>query len=118
MKPVLKYRNVKTTVDGKTFDSKKEAKRHQDLNLLKRAGQVIEFINQPEFVLYVGERDKWTGEKIRDIKYRADFAVKYKDLDHWVVEDVKGGKATQTPDFIIKKKLFIQKFPCIEMRII
>ena len=32
-----KYRNKKTTVDGVTFDSAKEARRYQELRLMTRA---------------------------------------------------------------------------------
>jgi len=35
-----KYNNVKTVIDGITFDSKKEAQRYQDLLLLQLAGVV------------------------------------------------------------------------------
>ena len=43
-----KYNNVKTVIDGKKFDSKKEAKRYQELQLLKCAGEVVDFFCQPE----------------------------------------------------------------------
>ena len=113
-----KYNNAKTVIDGKKFDSKKEAKRYQELQLLKCAGEVVDFFCQPEFIIMEGTRDKWTGEKIRAVKYIADFAVKYKDEDHWVVEDVKGGKDTQTDVFLLKKKMFKNKYPCLELRVI
>ena len=35
-----KYHNKKVTIDGITFDSKKEARRYQELKLLERAGEI------------------------------------------------------------------------------
>ncbi len=113
-----KYHNIKTIIDGITFDSKKEARRYQDLCLLKRAGEVIEFFCQPEFVIIEKFRNKWTGGAERANKYRGDFAVKYKGLDHWVIEDVKGGDATKTGEFKLKRKLFLIKYPCLELRLL
>lgn len=113
-----KYHNVKTVVDGIIFDSKKEARRYSDLKLLQRAGEVITFLRQPEFVIIDKHRNKWTGKMERENKYRGDFAVKYKGMDHWVVEDVKGGDATKTKDFLLKRKLFIIRYPCLELRLL
>ena len=117
MKPT-KYHNVKTIVDGITFDSKKEARRYSDLKLLLRAGEVIKFSRQPEFVVIEKFQNRWTGEAERANKYRADFAVKFKGADHWVIEDIKGGKGTQTKDFLLKRKLFIKRYPCLELRLL
>jgi len=113
-----KYNNVKTVIDGITFDSKKEAARYQDLLLLQRAGVIGEIIRQPSFVL----QEKFvarSGEKIREITYRADFAYREKGKSIWTVEDVKGFSktskfSTETEGFKLKKKLFLKKFPCVE----
>lgn len=94
-----KYGNTKTTIDGIKFDSKIEAAYYKDLKILKKAGEIIDFKCQPEFVLQEGYRDhdkKW----IRPIKYRADFAV-YWDGGTEIV-DVKG---VETATFKIKWKL-------------
>lgn len=120
---ISKYRNIKTVIDGITFDSKKEAKRYQELMILKQSGDVEEFIRQPEYILQDGFVNPWTGKKEREIKYRADFLVKYKDQDHWIVEDVKGmGKSnrftTRTSDFNLKRKMFILKYPDLEFRLV
>ena len=48
---VSKYRNVKTTVNGITYDSAKEARRHQELLLLERAGKIEALERQKPFVL-------------------------------------------------------------------
>ncbi len=108
-----KYNNIKTVIDGITFDSKKEAQRYQDLLLLQRAGVIGEIIRQPSFVL----QEKFvsrSGEKIREITYRADFAYREINRIVWTVEDVKGGNATKTPDFKLKRKMFLKRYPCVE----
>ncbi|MBN1114444.1 MAG: DUF1064 domain-containing protein, partial [Oligoflexia bacterium] len=58
-----KYKNVKTTVDGITFDSKKEADRYSELKLLERAGKIKDLILQPKFeIIPAYEKD---GKKVR-----------------------------------------------------
>ena len=41
-----KYGNKKTVVDGITFDSRKEAKRYQELKLLEKAGEIKDLRRQ------------------------------------------------------------------------
>ena len=96
-----KYRNIKTTVDGITFDSKAEARRYGELKLLKRAGEIRWFSCQPSFLLQGG------------IRYRPDFIVS--DGDKIWVEDVKG---METQAFKIKKKLWDAFYEGLELRVI
>ena len=115
---VNKYHNVRVKTDGINFDSKKEERRYQDLKLLHRAGEVTYFIVHPVFLLQESFKDKWTGKYERAITYEGDFAVKYTNLDHWVVEDIKGGNATKTRDFMNKRKMFLKRYPCLELRLL
>ncbi len=46
-----KYRNARTTVDGETFDSGREARRWVALVLLLRAGRIKDLRRQVPFVL-------------------------------------------------------------------
>jgi len=85
-----KFGNVSTA----GFDSKREHKRFQELQLLERAGEISQLRTQMEFSLDV------CGEHI--CKYIADFA--YTRDGKRVVEDVKS-KATATPLYRLKKKL-------------
>lgn len=87
-----KYRAVKTTVDGITFDSKKEATRYQTLKFMESNGFVSDLKLQPKFDLIVNE--KKVGF------YKADF--QYIENGKRVVEDVKGMK---TPVYNLKKKM-------------
>lgn len=88
-----KYHNVKTQVDGRTFDSKREAARYRELALLMKAGYIKHLVLQPRFHLIVN------GLKIAD--YLADFTYLDADGTH-VCEDAKG---VRTAVFVIKKKL-------------
>ena len=94
----MKYNNTKIRVDGRLFDSKAEAARWQELQLLERAGEITELERQVEYELI----HKQKGE--RAVKYIADFRY----VDHegkTVVEDTKGVK---TPVWIIKRKLMLR----------
>ena len=112
-----KYGAKKTTVDGITFDSKREAERYVELKALQRYGQIEKLVMQPAFVLqepFV----RPNGQKVRAIKYVADFQyIERKGLDRWfsVVEDVKG---VETPVFKLKRKLFWAEYPNTELRIV
>lgn len=106
-----KYGNKKTIVNGIPFDSKKEAGRYQELILLLRAGEIVDLRLQPEFTL-VEAFKTIDGEKVRAMKYKADFSYKKKVRDgvdaflNLVVEDVKGFK---TKEYEIKKKLMLDR---------
>ena len=102
----MKYGNRKTTVDGITFDSAKEAQRWQELKLLERAGQIFELQRQVPFVLI--PKQERNGKVIeRPVVYKADFV--YTENGEEVVEDVKS-PATKTKEYIIKRKLLLWQF--------
>lgn len=99
-----KYNARKTMVDGIKFDSKKEARRYEELKLQENVGVISHLQLQPKFRLLDGFKHR--GETIRPINYFADFS--YIDAEgNEVVEDVKGKK---TDVYNIKKKLFLNKF--------
>ena len=95
-----KYKNEKITMDGMTFDSKKEYYRYCDLKLLERAGEIKDIQRQVKFELI----PKQEGE--RAVTYIADFV--YTDRNgKKVVEDTKG---VRTKDYIIKRKLMLWRY--------
>lgn len=98
-----KYGNKKTVIDGITFDSKKEAKRYGELKLLERAGHIDTLSLQPKFTLIPSQR-RDDGVAERPCAYVADFM--YRENGKFIVEDTKGFK---TPDYIIKRKLMLEK---------
>jgi hypothetical protein len=101
-----KYGNRKTTVDGVTYDSAKEARRGQELRLLERAGLITDLCAQVRYELLPAQ--KRNGKLVeRPVYYIADFV--YKENGEEVVEDVKS-KATRTPEYIIKRKLLLWQY--------
>lgn len=100
--PQNKYGNRKVVLDGKRFDSKKEAQRYQELITLQRSGWISGLECQKRFELIPVQKD---GDgKIIENKcvYVADFC--YQQDGKTIVEDVKGVK---TDVYIIKRKLML-----------
>lgn len=107
-----KYHSKKITIDGETFDSRKEFRRWQELRLLEQAGVISQLERQVPFELIPAIREpSITGPRggikqgrliEKSVNYVADF-VYYKDGQK-VVEDSKG---FHTADYIIKRKLML-----------
>lgn len=96
-----KYHNRKTTHDGQTFDSQKEARRWAELRLLEKAGEITQLSRQTVFELVPNQIEN--GKVVeRKVTYKADFT--YLENGHYVCEDVKS-EATKTPVYRLKKKL-------------
>ena len=127
-----KFHNVKVVESGIRFDSKKEARRYQALMDAVHAGLIEDLRLQQDFTLQEAYTTP-TGERIRAIRYRADFTYKvvcanyehiccvgHTDLDWWreavhqhgrgvlVVEDVKS-TATRTEEYRIKYKMMADR---------
>lgn len=101
-----KYGSRKDTRGELRFDSKKEARRYDELMVMLRAGIISDLRLQPQFTLqesYITE----TGERIRAIRYTADFS--YKFGGKLVVEDVKS-KPTRTKEYLRNRKFMRSKF--------
>ena len=101
-----KYHNKKTTIDGMLFASKKEANYYIKLKLMQQAGIIWDLELQKKYVLQ--KAFTFNDKTIREISYYADFV--YKDKEGLHVVDIKGGKATKTDVYKLKKKLFIKKY--------
>lgn len=109
-----KYSSKKVEVDGIIFDSKKEAKRFQELSLLEKAGAIQNLQRQVKYVLIpaqrepdaIGKRGGPIKGKLleRECTYIADFV--YQEDGQTVVEDTKGFR---TKDYIIKRKLMLHE---------
>ena len=113
-----KYGSKKAEVNGIVFDSKKEAKRYQELLLLEKAGAIQNLQRQVKYVLIPAQRE-FTNEiytkgrkkghfkqgKLleRECSYIADFV--YIENGKIVCEDTKGFR---TKDYIIKRKLMLK----------
>lgn len=111
-----KYGNKKITVNGVTFDSKKEYLRWCELRLLERAGQIADLQRQVKYELIPAQYEEFerystkTGKRLKngtrcvekECSYIADFV--YKQDGQTVVEDTKGYR---TEAYIIKRKLML-----------
>lgn len=91
-----KYRAVKTVFNGREYDSKKEAARAAELQLLRDSGEIALLFEQQRYSLDVN------GEYIAD--YISDFSYTTKDGER-VIEDVKSAHTRKLPVYRIKKKL-------------
>ena len=101
-----KYHNAPAERAGIRFDSRKEARRYDELMVMLRAGIISDLRLQPQFTLqesYITE----SGERIRAIRYTADFS--YRFGNKLVVEDVKS-KPTRTKEYLRNKKFMRSKF--------
>lgn len=92
-----KYNAKKVEVGGILFDSKHEAQRWQELQILQRAGVISQLKRQVRFDLVPPQGSE------RGVYYVADFTYLDKS-GKFVVEDAKGFK---TPEYIIKRKLML-----------
>ncbi len=96
-----KFNNQPIIADGIRFDSKAEHVRYCSLKLLLQLGRIAELRIHPKYDLH-----GWTPEgKNRVTSYRPDFTY-IDECGQFVVEDVKGGRATRTEAYVIRKKLF------------
>ena len=121
-----KYGNRKTTIGGKEFDSKKEARRYQELQLIQRSGQIQNLQTQVKYVLIPAQREasfevyksgpnkgrRKPGKVVEhECSYVADFV--YTQDGETVVEDVKGYRDPSSAayaKFVIKRKLMLERY--------
>jgi hypothetical protein len=107
-----KYGNKKTTVDGITFDSLKEAKRYKELSLMQHSGMIQDLQMQVKYILIPAQREPDTvgarggihkGKLAeRECTYVADFV--YKENGETIVEDTK---SFRTKDYLLKRKMML-----------
>jgi hypothetical protein len=97
-----KFGAVPTVVENIRFHSKKEARRYQELRLLEKAGEIRNLEIQPTFPLYVAKGD---GVPAHVADYVSDFRYFDVRAGSQRIEDVKGGRATKTPIYRLKKRM-------------
>lgn len=103
-----KYNNSRIKRDGILFDSTLEADYYDHLKLQLKAGTILGFCRQPEFILLEGFADQ------KPETYKADFIIF--NLDG--TAEVADTKGFQTEIFKIKHKQFRAKFPGLELKIV
>lgn len=119
-----KYNAVKITINGETFDSKKEYSFYQILKEKESRGEIILLQRQVPFIIqhgfnmkigtgqYYSVGPKKLQEKLkvvsfRPITYIADFIFFDKSKERFRIIDCKGMK---TETYLLKKKMFNFKF--------
>ena len=110
-----KYHNIKTEYNGKIYDSRKEAKRAYELDMLQRAGFICNLTRQRTFELQPPFKNN-QGKLEPAITYVADFFYFDKKKQCWIVEDVKSKITKTLPVYRIKKKMLEYRYPNILFR--
>lgn len=100
-----KYHARKTTVDGITFDSHKEADRYLVLRGMEEDGSIEDLRRQVRYELVPAFNVD--GSHYRPVYYVADFVYMDKETGKEVVEDVKG---VRTDVYRLKSKLFARRY--------
>ena len=103
-----KYGNLKCKIDGYTFDSQKEGRRYAELKILMREGIISDLELQKEFELQPAFTD-CEGNKVRAIRYKADFTYTDNETGKTIVEDVKSEATRKDAVYKIKKKMMAYK---------
>lgn len=93
-----KFSNKKTVVDGRKFDSEKEAKYYGTLKLRQRIGEIASFEHHKVYKLEVNG--------ILVCTYEADFVITNLDGTQHII-DVKSEATEKLPVFSIKRKLML-----------
>ena len=107
-RPILKgrkYRNKKVTIDGITFDSKRESERYQELKALASRNLIEDLRHQVPFELAPGVRFSDEKRAKPALRYVADFA--YRLDGRLVVEDVKSAITAKAAAYRIKRHLML-----------
>src|SRR5262245_17892773 len=93
-----KYGNHRTKVGDIVFDSRREARRHVELQWQVKAGEIRELRRQVPFEL--APAVKLAGERRTKpaIRYVADFVYEECDTGRLIVEDVKSSATARTKD--------------------
>lgn len=109
--PRNKYGNNSTEYNGMKFDSKAECDRYKELELMQRAkgsNRIYNLRRQVKFVLIEKQPDESA------VTYTADFA--YVQNGDMIVEDVKSVATAKDKAYIIKRKMFKQKYKDYQFR--
>ena len=118
---MAKYHNEKIVYDGIKFDSKKEAKRYQQLKMMEKAGYIYDLKRQVKYELipaqhidgkcveramtYTSDFEYYVMKPLQQKTVMADRDAK--TIGQHIVEDVKG---VRTEVYKIKRKLMLYKY--------
>lgn len=116
-----KYGNTKMTVDGETYDSKREFLRYQFLKSLEDRGVIKDLRRQVRYelipkithdeIVHLKTKDKIVTKTDQlPITYTSDFVYVITETGEERVEDVKINKNLLPKEFELKAKLFFWKY--------
>jgi hypothetical protein len=108
-----KYNAQKVTDDGIIFDSKLEHKRYLQLKTLQAAGAIRELEVHKTYVLI--DKEYVRGKPERAVKHELDFDYFDVQEKRRVVEEIKG---VRTAVWVLKRRLFVARYPQIDYRVL
>lgn len=108
MKRRSKFFSKKVTVEGITFDSKKEGEYYLRLKELEKKGTIKDLELQKEYVLQ--DKFKINNKTRREIKYKADFKYITTEDNKMHVVDVKSPYTAKDKVYRMKKKMFEYRY--------
>lgn len=106
-----KYHAKKVMLAGKKYDSLREARYSLQLDERKKAGKIADYQHHPRFNLIPAFSTKW-GEREREANFTPDFLVTLPDGTQ-EVHEVKSPATKKAKDYILRRKLFRNKYPDI-----
>ena len=105
MPRLSRYANItRHKFKGITFDSKREMKRYQELELLQRAGEIYDLTCQHRIKIIIGGVPV-KFESGRIMEYWADFSYFDVRANRYIYEDVKMKSGHRTEVYKIKRAL-------------
>ncbi len=114
-----KYGAVPTVVDGVTFASGAEARRYGELLLLQKIGEIHSLECQPRWKFEISGRPVLIRSDHYKNGRQASFSA---DFRYWdckkkciTVEDVKGGSATRTEAYALRRAIVEAMYPGIRI---
>ena len=115
-----KHKAVKREYNGMTFDSGRELKRWQELELMQKAGVITCLRRQVAFVLAESVTlpdENGNQRKKPDIRYVADFVYCDSGISRDIVEDAKSPHLRKNPVFRLKIHLMKLRYG-IDVRLV
>ncbi len=103
-----KFFSKKVTIEGITFDSKKEGNYYLKLKELEKEGKIKDLELQKEYVLQ--DKFKLGGKTRRQITYKSDFTYVSVEDNKLHVVDIKSPYTAKDKVYRLKKKLFEYKY--------
>lgn len=110
-----KYSSNTSIYKWEKFRSNLELERFKFLEILKKSWKILDFYHENEkFILldthyYCNDNKYWCKKTLKKTTYTPDFKIILKNWDI-IYEDTKSIETAKKESYIIKKKLFIQKY--------